>query len=620
MVIGGIGYCDIQNNFRFHRNVIEGLQIYNGSILYGVFYPWSKDSKKMVDSIRYHFMLTPIPDKVWPRAARLIIKLSHENILDENNDVIGTTDGQTQGIQEISKFLAEHGVAIIYSFSNRSGHRYSTWDIHVCFDKIFKAQFNYDNLIKEYQATGDKIFESPSFAEDVELIELTNQDIENSFDTTESYYKETFILSKWVSYLIKKKFGPNKANNGKGLIWSDPDDVDLRLPIVTRVNTSCHYFHFISKQRRDSEMDISKKKAYEVFTVRYNNGWFRPDEIGIINVLIKTLQPEIKEFQLPSICFAEADSHYLNLRLIIIPNELKHRFFKVSIFHERISDGGVHKNNTSRGLLSLVTKQFSKEQYKIWKSSILLFEDRKIGDDTYCNGKLSLFIQSQIEFDEKDVNNQLKMINDKLASLNNIHKSEDLKHIRLIGRCEKVFPDILRRYFDIPLYGESVSENHDYPIFKRKLTKDVFISYSTGDLATARNLKDILEEQGCCVYFADTATNTGNILSDEIQNGMYASREFCVLFTPQSIKSNWVTTEWGAAWALKLFPYTPILANGVTFEKISKKFGDRISKHKCITWPSGNNSEVIKYAKKVYMNRFESLLYYDDYEYQLGQK
>jgi hypothetical protein len=619
MVIGGIGYCDIQNNFRFHRNVIEGLQIYNGSILYGVYYPWSKDTEKIVDNIRYHFMLTPIPDKVWPRTARLVIRLNHEDTKNANNEVI-TTDGQTQGIQPISKYLAEHGVAIIYSFSNRSGHRYSTWDIHVCFDKIFKEKHDYDRLIKEYEEVGEKIFESHSFAEDVELAELTNNDIDNSFDETKSYFKEIFILSKWISYLINKKYANVESNNDNRLLWSDPDDVDLKDTIVTRVNTSCHYFYFISRQRRDSESDQSKKKAYEVFTVRYNSGWFKPDEPGIINVLIKTLQPEITEFQLPSICFAEADSHYLNLRLIIIPNEMKHLFFKVSIFHERISDGGIYKNNTSRGLLSLVTQQFPKDQYKIWKSSILLFEDRKIANETYCNGKLSLFLQSKTEFDEKDVNDRVKMLNDKLASLNNINKGQELQHVRLIGRCEKVFPDLLRRYFHIPLYEQEVHEKHEYPIFKRRLTKDVFISYSTADLETAKKLRDILEQHGCCVYFADTATNTGNILSDEIQNGMYTSREFCVLFTPKSIRSNWVTTEWGAAWALKLFPYTPILANGVTYEKISKKFGDRISKHKCIVWPSGNDSDVIKYAKKVYMNRFESLLYLDNYEYQKGQK
>ena len=39
MIIGGIGYCGIQGEFQFHRNLVEGLQIYNGSLLFGVYHP-----------------------------------------------------------------------------------------------------------------------------------------------------------------------------------------------------------------------------------------------------------------------------------------------------------------------------------------------------------------------------------------------------------------------------------------------------------------------------------------------------------------------------------------------------------------------------------------------------
>lgn len=94
MVIGGIGYCDIQGNFQFHSNILEGLQIYNGSLLFGVYHPRSKNSSEN-DRIKYHFMLSPIPYQVWPKTARFVIRLKHDFAV----------DGQTEGIQLISEFL-----------------------------------------------------------------------------------------------------------------------------------------------------------------------------------------------------------------------------------------------------------------------------------------------------------------------------------------------------------------------------------------------------------------------------------------------------------------------------------------------------------------------------------
>ncbi len=559
MVIGGIGYCDIQGNFQFHKNLIEGLQIFNGSLLYGVYHPRPKKSAS--DRIKYHFMLSPIPYQVWPRTARFIFRLRHET----NEEGI-PIDGQTEGIQLISDFLHKQNVAIIYSFSNRSAHRYSTWDIHVCFDDI------------------------------------KNEDLINDYDDTKSCYSSVFNRANVIAELIRKKFSL--------LLFTDEEDIDLTKALVTRVNTSCHYFYYESEK---FQIDFpEKKRAYEHFTLRYNNGSFRPNRSGIINEVIHTLEKDNNDFQLQSICFAESDSHYLNLRIIIIPNNLKHKFFKLSIFHERLSDNP-SMNNTSKGLLHYITNSLPIKDYKIWKSSTQIFEHRVSGDDSYCNGKLSLFIEAKNDFTDKQANFHKENLETHLQSLNNDYdKPDDLKHIRIKGRCEKVFPDLIKRYFKIE-NPELTTKPKKFEV-KRILTHDVFISYSKANEQYAKDLKELLEQKkfGIKVFLDDARLVGGAELSEHIHEGLVHSREFCLLISNESLESKWVTTEWGAAWALGMYT-VPILI-GIKYDDLPFKIDSRVTRKKCLDWPS-NIRQLESYAKQILSRRFESMLYNDDYDY-----
>lgn len=88
---------------------------------------------------------------------------------------------------------------------------------------------------------------------------------------------------------------------------------------------------------------------------------------------------------------------------------------------------------------------------------------------------------------------------------------------------------------------------------------DVFISYSARDSESALKLRSALEaEQGLRCFLAPKGVRAGQDFADEIRLALLSSRVVCLLATPSSLGSEWVTTEWGAAWVLKK-PVIPVL-------------------------------------------------------------
>lgn len=545
MVIGGFGYCDYEGNLQFHRNVLEGIQIYNGSLLFGVYHPRSKYDDQS-DRIKYHFMISPIPYHLWPKTARFIIRLKQEK-----------TFGQTTGIKEISNFLKseEINVSLIYSFSNRSAHRYSTWDIHVSFDNF------------------------------------SLEDLKDDYDVTRSCYSKILLAAEDLEIKLKERFSQ--------YLFTDKDDLDLKNSIIRRVNTSCHYFYY-DTERLSSSGNENSKLIYKHFTLRYNNGNFIPTEKGKINELISLLQPNKVDFELPTICFSETDSHYLNIRIIIIPKKLRHKFFKVSVFHERLKSDIIN-NPTSRGLLNFIIGNMQEWGFKIWKTSTLLFECRS---DSYGNGKLSLFIEDKENFGEDVSTSKKNWLTTKLEELDNFdEKPENIKHIRLKSRVEKVFPDVVSRYF----------ERNRKSLAEREKQYDLFISYSHFDSEYAEILCEILKEEKCKYFIDKEGTIPGDILSNKIEDGLKHSREFCILLSDESVKSGWVFTEWGAASILEK-TIVPILLP--TFDREKHKGLDvRLQALNYIKWPANPREALRKYARQIIERRFDSLLENDNYHY-----
>ena len=79
---------------------------------------------------------------------------------------------------------------------------------------------------------------------------------------------------------------------------------------------------------------------------------------------------------------------------------------------------------------------------------------------------------------------------------------------------------------------------------------DIFISYANADSHNAETIKKALEKKGIHCFMAEKELQAGDIWAEEIRSALVDSKEMCILCTPTSIKSEWVITELGAAWAL----------------------------------------------------------------------
>lgn len=79
---------------------------------------------------------------------------------------------------------------------------------------------------------------------------------------------------------------------------------------------------------------------------------------------------------------------------------------------------------------------------------------------------------------------------------------------------------------------------------------DVFISYSAMDSDKAVELQLKLEDRGLTCFLAPKGISPGEYFADRIRKALKSCRAVCLLATRNSLKSEWVSTEWGAAWAL----------------------------------------------------------------------
>jgi hypothetical protein len=80
---------------------------------------------------------------------------------------------------------------------------------------------------------------------------------------------------------------------------------------------------------------------------------------------------------------------------------------------------------------------------------------------------------------------------------------------------------------------------------------DVFLSYSSVNSSEASQISDALKHSGRKVFLAEKSIQPGHDFAEEIRRSLKGSREVWLLVSPSSLNSEWVTTEWGAAWALE---------------------------------------------------------------------
>ncbi|WP_340202515.1 toll/interleukin-1 receptor domain-containing protein [Ascidiimonas sp. W6] len=466
MRTSGIIYVNSDGVIQLHKNIIESQTVFDGSILFGIYYPRSKSDDESIE--KTDFMITPIPFKHWKCTGRLIMKL----------------EKQSTSIPIITEFLKQNGISIAHSVSNRSAHRYSTWDLHISFDSLINKELTY----------------------------LDNK----------SYYEETYFEMGKLSKLLVNEFG----DKGKKLLWVDKKDIDLINPLISSVNTGLHFFHNITNKRIENAKDLDTQTLYKPFSLRYTNGNIVSNsgkKIG--NILAIADKRDENQRQLPTIGFIESESHYLNYRIRIIPREKLTFIYKISIYYERKGTS----SSTTRGLLNFLMNQLN-SSVKVWMSYNQLYECR----DNYGSGRINMFIETP-----KNFNDQISFMEhfkNLIVRLNKENKPKELEHIQFWPKILPVYPNYIRKHFK------------DQREYLKNRKKDVFISYSSRDDKHAERIRKKLEENGLSVFKADKEMKSGDLFNEKIRIGLNNCREVCLLYSKSSKNSSYVTTEWGAAW------------------------------------------------------------------------
>src|SRR5499426_3542079 len=100
---------------------------------------------------------------------------------------------------------------------------------------------------------------------------------------------------------------------------------------------------------------------------------------------------------------------------------------------------------------------------------------------------------------------------------------------------------------------------------------DIFISYSKSDHALALTLSTFLESEGWTVWW-DKSLGAADLYRDEIMKQLAAARAVISIWTPNSIRSDWVRAEAGTA--KKEGKLIPVKTPDVAYADIPLPFGE----------------------------------------------
>src|SRR5262245_10240845 len=100
---------------------------------------------------------------------------------------------------------------------------------------------------------------------------------------------------------------------------------------------------------------------------------------------------------------------------------------------------------------------------------------------------------------------------------------------------------------------------------------DVFISYAKTDRPLALTLSAFLEAEGWSVWW-DKSLSAADLYRDEIMRQLAAARAVITIWSPNSIKSDWVRAE--AGHAKKEGKLIPVKTTDVAYADIPLPFGE----------------------------------------------
>ena len=96
----------------------------------------------------------------------------------------------------------------------------------------------------------------------------------------------------------------------------------------------------------------------------------------------------------------------------------------------------------------------------------------------------------------------------------------------------------------------------------------VFVSHATADKWLAKTICEKIESVGATCFRDDRDIHGGDDIPDEIRRQIKRSRELIVILTPESVRSQWVTLEVGAAWGWSSRLRIVVVMNHVSVDPI----------------------------------------------------
>lgn len=332
------------------------------------------------------------------------------------------------------------------------------------------------------------------------------------YETNESIYKEAYEKIKTTKCIIEDQCHE--------VLFRDEKDIQLKDSVIDIPHTALPYFHQESLLRAsDSNKDAW---IYRPFSVEYDqnaNALYSDDEIiHSITEHISTSAHCVTE----SVIFISTDIRDVTIRTALLSTNYLSHLIEANYTYER--RGMPH---TSRGILAHVLSQLP-EYFILWKMT-----NRTRTSSVHMERGSTSFI---IEDARPDSTNVLQLAQERFNKIKDSSMPSGMEHLRIVS--VNVRPLSIARMVS---RLETNKLSHGY---------DVFISYSSADMHLAEKLQNALKDEGLSCFMAGKELKAGDVFSEKIRRALLESREICILFTPNSKNSEWVMTEWGAAWAL----------------------------------------------------------------------
>lgn len=134
--------------------------------------------------------------------------------------------------------------------------------------------------------------------------------------------------------------------------------------------------------------------------------------------------------------------------------------------------------------------------------------------------------------------------------------SEDSPKVEIQKEQMDIIADTISRSVALQLKKELFDQEDEKN--KAEIGFEVFLSYSKKDKDEVRKIQQILDRKKISYFLDEKSIEPGVRWENSLRQNLKNCKAFWILVTPNSLKSEWVTTEWATAWALEK-PIIPIL-------------------------------------------------------------